>query len=86
MSDEARSAVASFLSVHKGQEKGVTRLSTSAASSDHPFVSAAYACLEEVWTQVSQPHARSAPSRRICGDVILQGLPTCGLVNSLSLP
>ena len=52
MSDEARSAVASFLSVHKGQEKGVTRLTTSAAAQDHPFIDAAYQCLEELWTEV----------------------------------
>ena len=52
MSDEARSAVASFLSVHKGQEKGISRLSTSAASKDHPFLDAAYHCLEDVWTEV----------------------------------
>lgn len=52
MSDKARSAVASFLSVHKGQEKGVSRLTTSAASKDHPFLDAAYQCLEEVWTEV----------------------------------
>ncbi len=52
MSDEARSAVASFLSVHKGQEKGISRLTTSAASKDHPFLDAAYQCLEEVWTEV----------------------------------
>ena len=56
MSDEARSAVASFLSVHKGQEKGVTRLTTSAASQDHPFIDAAYQCLEELWTEVSCLH------------------------------
>ncbi|KAA6424440.1 MAG: DNA primase small subunit-like [Trebouxia sp. A1-2] len=55
MSDEARSAVASFLSVHKGQEKGISRLSTSAASKDHPFLDAAYQCLEEVWTEVILP-------------------------------
>ena len=53
MSDEARSAVASFLSVHKGQEKGATRLTTSAAMQDHPFVDAAYQCLEDIWTEVS---------------------------------
>ncbi len=53
MSDEARSAVASFLSVHKGQEKGISRLTTSAASKDHPFLDAAYQCLEDVWTEVT---------------------------------
>lgn len=56
MSDEARSAVASFLSVHKGQEKGVTRLSTSTAAQDHPFIDAAYRCLEDIWTEVSCLH------------------------------
>lgn len=52
MSDEARSAVASFLSVHKGQEKGVTRLTTSTGLQDHPFLDSAYQCLEELWTEV----------------------------------
>ncbi len=52
MSDAARSSVASFLSVHKGQEKGVSRLTTSAASHDHPFIDAAYQHLEDTWTEV----------------------------------
>lgn len=52
MSDEARSAVASFLSVHKGQEKGATRLTTSTGLQDHPFLDSAYQCLEELWIQV----------------------------------
>lgn len=52
MSDEARSAVASYLSVHKGQEKGVTRLTTSAGLQDHPFLDSAYQCVEELWTEV----------------------------------
>ncbi|KAL3139750.1 hypothetical protein ABBQ38_004054 [Trebouxia sp. C0009 RCD-2024] len=55
MSDEARSAVASFLSVHKGQEKGVTRLTTSTGLQDHPFLDSAYQCLEELWTEVILP-------------------------------
>ena len=56
MSDEARSAVASFLSVHKGQEKGVTRLTTSAGLQDHPFLDSAYQCLKEIWTEVGCQH------------------------------
>ncbi|KAL3154366.1 hypothetical protein ABBQ32_013844 [Trebouxia sp. C0010 RCD-2024] len=55
MSDEARSAVASFLSVHKGQEKGATRLTTSTGLQDHPFLDSAYQCLEELWIQVILP-------------------------------
>lgn len=40
LSDEARSAIANYLSVYKGQEKGVPKLSTGLES--HPFISKAY--------------------------------------------
>ncbi len=40
LSDEARSAIANYLSVYKGQEKGVPKLSTGLES--HPFISKSY--------------------------------------------
>lgn len=52
MSDEARSSVAAFLSVHKGQEKGVSRLTSSSARQDHPYIDAAVELLEQAWVQV----------------------------------
>jgi DNA primase small subunit len=43
LSDDARSAIANYLSVYKGQEKGLAKLSTGLES--HPFVSSAYEAL-----------------------------------------
>lgn len=53
LSDEARASIAAFLSVHKGQEKGVSRLTSSSARQDHPYVDAAVELLEQAWVQVS---------------------------------
>ena len=52
MSDPSRAVVASFLSVHKGQEKGVSRLTTATSQQDHPFIDAAYQYLQDIWTEV----------------------------------
>lgn len=59
MPDASRAAVASFLSVHKGQEKGVTRLTTANGLHDHPFIDAAYQHLQETWTEVSHLAAKT---------------------------
>ena len=47
LSDEARSAIAHYLSVYKGQEKGVPKLNTGLEN--HPFVSKAYSMLLKVF-------------------------------------
>lgn len=43
LSDDARSAIANYLSVYKGQEKGMAKLSTGIES--HPFISKSYEVL-----------------------------------------
>lgn len=79
MTDEARSAVASFLSVHKGQEKGIARLTTSAAAKDHPFIDTAYQYLEEIWTEVQRESAVHTGTAVSFGQ---SSLPQHGLLRS----
>jgi hypothetical protein len=58
LTDEQRSAVASYFAVYKGQEKGVARLAL--AADDHPAVARAYELLREAFETVS------AAGRRCC--------------------
>lgn len=47
LSDDARSAIANYLSVYKGQEKGLAKLSTGIES--HPFISKSYDVLSKAF-------------------------------------
>ena len=47
LSDDARSAIANYLSVYKGQEKGLAKLSTGIES--HPFVARSYEVLSKAF-------------------------------------
>jgi hypothetical protein len=50
LSDEQRSAIASYFAVYKGQERGVAKLAT--ALDDHPAIARAYALLRDAFEQV----------------------------------
>ena len=50
LTDEQRSAIASYFAVYKGQEKGVAKLALSL--DDHPAVARAYALLSDAFEQV----------------------------------
>lgn len=56
LSDEARSAIVNYLSVYKGQEKGVPKLSTGLES--HPFISKAYDILLKSFETSLLPHQK----------------------------
>lgn len=56
LTDEQRSAVASYFAVYKGQEKGAARLATS--MEDHPAVAAAYKILRAAFEQRLLPRQR----------------------------
>lgn len=50
LSDEQRSAIASYFAVYKGQERGVAKLAL--ALDDHPAIQRAYSLLLEAFEQV----------------------------------
>lgn len=53
LSDEARSAIAQYLSVYKGQEKGMVKLNTGIES--HPFIKSSYHILEDAFERFLLP-------------------------------
>ena len=55
LTDEQRGAIASFLSVYKGQENGVTKLSLS----HHPSLERAHGLLLSLWKKVRPPSLQS---------------------------
>ena len=53
MTDEQRSAVASYLSIYRGAEGGAAKLALSQVSaSNHPSVDRALRLLSAAWTEV----------------------------------
>lgn len=50
MSDRERSAVASYFTAYKGQEKGLAKLSNS--NCKHPAMERALSVCESIWEQV----------------------------------
>ncbi len=54
MTDEQRSAVASYLSIYRGSEGGAAKLALSQVSaSNHPSVDRALRLLSAAWTEVT---------------------------------
>jgi hypothetical protein len=52
MNDEQRGAVASYLAVYRGQEKGVPRIMLHNKMLNHAFVEGVYDVLLQHWDQV----------------------------------
>lgn len=50
LTDEQRSAIATYFAVYKGQENGVVKLALTQTL--HPAVQRAYALLEDAWREV----------------------------------
>ncbi|PSC73481.1 DNA primase small subunit [Micractinium conductrix] len=76
LTDEQRSAIASYFAVYKGQERGVARLALSL--DDHPAVKRAYELLRDAFEQ------RVLPEQQLLMDeqqsqAVLAYLPTDGL-------
>lgn len=64
LSDEQRSAIASYFAVYKGQERGVAKLVLT--SDDHPAIARAYALLREAFEEVGG-HTPVAHTRAAVG-------------------
>ena len=67
MTDEQRSAVASYLSIYRGSEGGAAKLALSQVSaSNHPSVDRALRLLSAAWTEVHpMPPAALSGSLRL---------------------
>ena len=50
LTDEQRSAIATYFAIYKGQENGVVKLALTQTL--HPAVQRAYTLLEEAWREV----------------------------------
>lgn len=73
LSDDARSAIANYLSVYKGQEKGMAKLSTGIES--HPFISKAYKLLSKAFEEMILPKQMLLENDQH-KELILQFLPS----------
>lgn len=60
LTDEQRSAIASYFAVYKGQERGVAKLALGL--DDHPALARAYALLKGAFEDVSRCLVNSGPS------------------------
>jgi DNA primase small subunit len=54
--NETRGAIAAYLAIYKGQEKGAPKLALAPPAFNHPAVEAAYDTLLAHWNQVRECH------------------------------
>lgn len=80
LSDEQRSAIASYFAVYKGQERGVAKLAT--ALDDHPAIARAYALLRDAFEQRILPEQQLLEDEQQC-KAVLAYLPNDAVRNEV---